>query len=466
MKLKGRPLVYPSGPTEEVKDRDRDTDRDKKDNVATIVVTGPILKTDVSLSFWGGIDPVTGIIIDQQHPLVGARVTDTIFFLPSGRGSSTASQVLLELILNGIAPRAIVLRNADAMVTVGALISQEVFDKFLPILCVEETGYDKIFGSSYTTVTHAAVMVRRRFDNDGEGGQVYCGSDPKVLRKQAYDDIMMAEETRRVGHDTTSTDDRFSPQEEGRLANATNPAERMALRVIFRYARIAMEYPEYTPVTKAHIDGCTYIGPGGLDFARRIVQQGGRVAVPTTLNSMSTDRRRWRALGVPQDYAKNAIALGDAYLELGCIPSFTCAPYLLEQPPTLGEDLVWGESNAVVYANSVLGARTEKYADYLDICGAIAGIVPKTGAHVLENRIPRIILDAQELFSKDLSLDDQTLDLDVLFPVLGHLCGRLADGKVPILIGLDTWSEAVTTDHLKAFCAAYGTTGTSPLIRK
>lgn len=77
---------------------------------------------------------------------------------------------------------------------------------------------------------------------------------------------------------------------------------------------------------------------------------------------MSADRRRWKALGVPQDYALNSIALGDAYLELGCQPSFTCAPYLLQNPPLLGQNVAFGESNAVVYANSILGARTEKYA--------------------------------------------------------------------------------------------------------
>eukprot|EP00977_Amphora_coffeiformis_P028511 scaffold35584_cov176-Amphora_coffeaeformis.AAC.2 len=459
MKLIGRPLIHPSAPSEEA----IAIDSNKANNdIATVVVTGPILKTNVSLSFWGGIDPVTGIIIDQQHPLVGTSVTDTIFCLPSGRGSCTASQVLLELILNGIAPQAILLRDADGLVAVGALVAQEIFAKSLPILCMGDAGFDRILEST-STATHAAVVVRGL---DSEEGQVYCGTDPAVLQQQAYDDITAEERTinaERGGR--MSASETFSPQEECLLANATNPAERMALRVIFRYARIVMDSPVYTSVTKAHIDGCTYIGPGGLDFVHRIVQQGGRVAVPTTLNSMSTDRRRWQALGVPQGYAKNAIALGDAYLELGCSPSFTCAPYLLEQPPMLGEDLVWGESNAVVYANSVLGARTEKYADYLDICGAIAGIVPKTGAHVPENRIPQIVLDAQELFSKDLSLDDEALDLDALFPVLGHLCGSLADGKVPILIGLGTWSEAVTTDHLKAFCAAYGTTGTSPLIR-
>jgi predicted aconitase len=212
--------------------------------------------------------------------------------------------------------------------------------------------------------------------------------------------------------------------------------------------------------------GCTYIGPGGLDFVQRLVKAGGQVRVPTTLNSVSTDRRRWQALGVPVDYANNAIALGDAYLELQCQPSFTCAPYLLSNAPELGQDLVWGESNAVVYANSVLGARTEKYADYLDICCAIAGIVPAMGVHLDVNRKPAVVLDATEVISvvrEHLGTNGGS-DWDILFPTLGHLCGTMADGKVPILVGLEDWTEQVTLDALKAFCAAYGTTGSSPLI--
>ena len=204
-------------------------------------------------------------------------------------------------------------------------------------------------------------------------------------------------------------------------------------------------------------DGCTYIGPGGLDFVQRLVQAGGQVKIPTTLNSISTDRRKWKMLAVPEEYANAANALADAYLDLNCQPTYTCAPYLLleKDQTTLGKDWVWGESNAVVYANSVLGARTNKIADYLDICGALAGIVPNEGMHKPENRKPTIILDAREL------AEDSVLS-DALYPTLGHVCGSLSDGKIPLLIGLEGWK--ISPDDLKAFCAAFGTTGSSPLI--
>ena len=87
----------------------------------------PLLVSDVGLSFWGGIDPRTGIVIDASHPLAGQCVSHTILCLPSGRGSCTASQVLLELILNDLAPAAIVLRDPDGLVGVGAIVAQEIF---------------------------------------------------------------------------------------------------------------------------------------------------------------------------------------------------------------------------------------------------------------------------------------------------------------------------------------------------
>jgi predicted aconitase len=216
-------------------------------------------------------------------------------------------------------------------------------------------------------------------------------------------------------------------------------------------------------VQQAHIDGCTYIGPGGLDFVQRLVEDGGRVKIPTTLNSVSTDLRHWKHLGIiPTESQQNSIALAEAYLALGCSEqSFTCAPYLLDGAPEKGQQIVWGESNAVVYANTVLGARTEKYADYLDICCAIVGKVPSVGVHLEEYRQPKVLLSLDD--GLDIVADDEDV-FHMLFPVLGHLCGSLSDGEVPLLIGLDKIKHKVTPDHLKAFCAAFGTTAASPLI--
>ena len=114
---------------------------------------------------------------------------------------------------------------------------------------------------------------------------------------------------------------------------------------------------ELINVSQSHIDGCTYIGPASLEFAEQLLGLGARVRVPTTLNAISVDRSKWRSLGVQAELGQPAEALADAYVRMGARPSFTCAPYLLESAPHPGEHIGWGESNAVVFANSILGAR-------------------------------------------------------------------------------------------------------------
>lgn len=404
-----------------------------------------LLASDTSLSFWGGIDPETAKVVDQTHPLFGETVTDKIFCIPSGRGSCTASQVLLELILNNVAPRAIVMREVDGLACVGALIAQEIFHKgSTDIICVGDNGYKQLLQSK-------ALL-----------GSV-VGNGTLILGDDEIDFI----ETEDISTDDEHAEpEQLNERETKMIHQCQTEAQRMAHKVIFRYHRLLSGQDgerTYLPIENAHIDGCTYIGPGGLHFARKLVNAGGKVCVPTTLNSVSTDRRRWQELQVPRNRALASIELGDAYLELGCTPSFTCAPYLLPKPPSIGQDIAWGESNAVVFANSVLGARTEKLADYLDICCAIAGIVPAVGVHKIENRLPKVLLDAQNVLS-EISSVPNVESFDLLFPILGYLCGTMSDGKVPLLIGLERFKDKVTNDHMKAFCAAFGTTGSSPLI--
>jgi predicted aconitase len=398
--------------------------------------------------------------------------------LPSGRGSCTASQVLLELILNHKSPKAIVLRDVDGLVCVGAIVAQEVFvgggnnDIHIPtILSLGTEQFDQLLvlessgGADYASVASNGRVVTA---NSLDELELMQGTTSTTASSD--DDAVLVE-----GPPSTSDDDflmdnaiRMTPQEIELWQACQSDAERTALRILIHYAKITTPTdqgdPTYLDICQAHIDGCTYIGPGGLDFVQRLVQAGGRVKVPTTLNSVSADRQQWQSLGVPNDYATHSMQLGDAYVRLGCSQdSFTCAPYLLNDPPKLGQDVAWGESNAVVYANSVLGARTEKYADYLDICCALTGKTVATGVHLDANRHPQIVLDASQLLQELKAQEIDSSTMDALFPTLGHLCGTKSDGLVPLLVGMEEWN-IVEDYHLKAFSAAFGTTGTSPLI--
>jgi predicted aconitase with swiveling domain len=328
----------------------------------------PVLYSTTSLSFWGGIDPSTGIIIDTSHPLVGQCVTNTALCIPSGRGSCTGSQVLLELILKGIAPRAIITRDRDAILCVGAIVSEEFFT--VNPHDDQDTTYDEnddevlvlsegsvpiivaVGAEEFANLNECTTLSINRSDNntdpnDNDDGRVcihyFVNDEQKLIVTK---DLLRLKDT--LLHHNHSTDNEETPTP----TFSISLAEEKALRTIKRVASIH-EATELIPVTSAHIDAVTYIGQGGLQFARRLVQLGGQVKVTTTMNAQSCDRRRWSTLGIDSALAKNANSVGDAYLDLGCELSFTCAPYLLPTRPKMGEDIVWGESNAVVFANSV-----------------------------------------------------------------------------------------------------------------
>jgi predicted aconitase len=124
--------------------------------------------------------------------------------------------------------------------------------------------------------------------------------------------------------------------------------------------------------------------------------------------------------------------------------------YLLDSAPSLGDQIAWGESNAVVFANSVLGARTQKYADYLDICAAITGRVPLAGPHLDDQRVATVVLDATSLVKAG-GVGDSCAD--AFFPALGYLCGLRSEARVPVVVGLE--DRDVTMDELKAFSGVY-----------
>ncbi len=210
----------------------------------------------------------------------------------------------------------------------------------------------------------------------------------------------------------------------------------------------AEEAPELLDISSAHIDGCLYHGQAGLDFARLLVDNGATVKVPTTLNVSSLDLLHPELYRGSGEEAQAARLLMDSYVEMGCTPSWTCAPYQLSSRPKFGEQIAWGESNAIVFANSVLGARTARYGDFLDICCALTGRAPSVGLHTDQGRIATLRID--------LEVPDRLLDDDLMYPVLGHVLGQVAGTDVAALVGLDARANE---DRLKALGAAAASSG-------
>jgi predicted aconitase len=205
----------------------------------------------------------------------------------------------------------------------------------------------------------------------------------------------------------------------------------------------------FVPINSAHIDGCLFHGQAGLDFAERLLSEGARVKVPTSLNVSSLDLLHPHLYRGDPETARSARRLMEVYEALGCMPTWTCAPYQLPARPGFGEQIAWAESNAIVFANSVLGARTNRYGDFLDISCAVAGLAPFYGLHTDEGRLATTVVRLEGLSS-------DSLDSDWLYPVLGSLIGRKISAGIPVIVGLD---EHASEDRLKALGAGAASTG-------
>ena len=387
----------------------------------------PLLYADVGLSFWGGVDPFSGEVIDRHHPLSGECLAGRELAIPSARGSCTGSSVLMELISNGHAPAALVLAEADEILTLGVLVARTLFQRSLPVLCIGREAFGQLRGNAFARIdgTHLSL-----YDSAPDDTAPPHNDTPAA---EAHASIELTEHDRAL------------------LAGSYGKAAQVAMQIVLRMAQI-QGATQLVDITQAHIDGCIYTGPASLRFAQQLVAWGAKVRVPTTLNSISVDQRRWRELGIDPALGVPASALGDAYMAMGAQLSFTCAPYLLDSAPKAGEQIVWAESNAVVYANSVLGARTLKYPDYLDICIALTGRAPLIGCHLEDQRKARLQIELPTLGNLD----------DAFYPLLGYHIGALAGSRIPLILGLK--QQHPDLDDLKAFGAAFATTSAAPLF--
>jgi predicted aconitase len=230
-------------------------------------------------------------------------------------------------------------------------------------------------------------------------------------------------------------------------------AAQMGMRILVTMAGV-YGATRLLDIESAHVDGCLYHGYSGLEFARRLVDGGARVSVPTTLNVGAIDLLHPEYFQGTAEVAQHARQLMQAYEKMGCRPIFTCAPYQARQRPAFGAQIAWAESNAIVFANSVLGARTNRYGDFIDICAAISGRAPSVGLHLTENR------RGQNLF-RLVDIPPRLLREDALFPVLGYLIGARTGTKIPVIEGL---LPETTEDQLKALGAATASSGAVALF--
>ena len=240
----------------------------------------------------------------------------------------------------------------------------------------------------------------------------------------------------------------LSDADRAMLNGERGPAPQLAMSILVRMAGV-YGARELMDISQAHIDSTIYLGDATLEFAERLAALGARVAVPTSLNVSGVDECGWKDWAVSPEWAAKAARQMLAYERMGAVPTWTCAPYQTHMRPRFGQQIAWGESNAIAFANSVIGARTERYPDLLDICCAITGRVPAIGLHITANRAGELLLRLTGVPLR-LQQDDQ------FFAVLGHLVGKLAGDQIPVIEGV---AVPPAEDHLKAFAAAAASSG-------
>jgi predicted aconitase/predicted aconitase with swiveling domain len=379
---------------------------------------GEVLHCNEGLSFWGGVDPETGKVIDVHHPWHGRSLAGKIVLMPSSRGSCSGSGVLLQLALNGTGPAALVFSTHEEVLTLGAVIAARLFQKSMAVVRLSPNDFSAV---------SAAPSARIKDHVMEAGGASY--------------DL----------HPLVHADLELSMSDRSCLAGDPMDPATLALEVICTMA-LASGAKALIDVSRGHIDGCILAHDANLIFAEHMAGLGAEVCIPTTINAISVDRENFATQGYAKDFRDKASRLADAYVDMGAHPTFTCAPYFLSEVPQLGDNIGWSESNAVIFANSVLGARTAKLPDFLDLFVAMTGRAPDGGMYDTEQRRPALIINVEVPEDHD----------DSLWPLIGWLSGRLAADRVPVLSGLEHLSP--TQDDLRAMCAAFGTTSGAPML--
>ncbi len=234
------------------------------------------------------------------------------------------------------------------------------------------------------------------------------------------------------------------------LDGSDGPGAAFAMRIVLAAAEATGAH-RLIDITSAHVDSCLYHGEASIDFVERLVDGDAHVSVPTTLNVGGADLLHPELFRGDPHLAERSRVLMDRYRALGARPTFTCAPYqLAEARPSLGEHVAWGESNAIAFCNSVLGARTNRYGDFLDIAAAICGRVPEAGFHLDDERRPTLVLRLADDVPPALRDDDS------LYPILGIVLGRRAGSSVAALDGLP---PRLSEGRLKAVAASAASSG-------
>ncbi len=242
---------------------------------------------------------------------------------------------------------------------------------------------------------------------------------------------------------------KLTSEEQSMLAGDRGRAVRTAMQILAALGRI-YGAARLIPARSAQIAGVSYdnLGDAGLAWLTEMADGGGRVCIPTTLNPAGMDLENWRGLGIPADFAGKQLLVIDAFTRMGVTPTCTCTPYLAGNVPSEGESIAWAESSAVCFANSVIGARTNREGGPSALAAALTGRTAEFGMHLEENRAPGVTVEVRAHPSGG-------ADFGALGKAIGQRIEALGGKPIPWIAGV----ESASMEELKSFCASLATYG-------
>jgi hypothetical protein len=243
----------------------------------------------------------------------------------------------------------------------------------------------------------------------------------------------------------------LTPEEEKMLDGTFGYPMQKGMEILFQLGRI-YDAERMIQVSNVHMPGSSIVvaGEAGTRFVEKMVEKGGRFKTLTTLNTSAIDFCAWEKLGFSEETQRQQNRLTRAYRAMGGIPCHTCTPYLIGSVPRFGEHVSWGESSAVAYVNSVLGARSNREGGPSALAAALTGRVPAYGFHLQENRYGHYLVDVRVALR---GISD--------YGSLGYWVGKIVESKVPVFTGIP---EGVTNDELKMLGAALASSGSVALF--
>ncbi|MDH7593453.1 MAG: aconitase X catalytic domain-containing protein [Methanomicrobiales archaeon] len=236
---------------------------------------------------------------------------------------------------------------------------------------------------------------------------------------------------------------RLDPEDQAILQGEEGETRQRMMEILIALGKV-FGAEELIPISSAQVSGASYktIGEWGLRWLQSI---NARVAVPTILNPIGMPREGWEEHGIHREFAEKQLAILEAYRRMGVKLECTCTPYYIHSIG-YGDHIAWAESSAVIYANSVIGARTNREGGPSALAAAIIGKTPFYGLHMIEKRTPVLTIEIDGNKAIDRNED--------IFGALGYIAGRKAGNSVPIFTGIKP-----NRDQLKSMGAAMAATG-------